>query len=61
MAHSGSGRPLLADRRVLLGGGVPHIENRVFLEEPMEVSFCRALSRVVCWSTVMPVKTRPLW
>jgi hypothetical protein len=37
------------------------MEKRGFLEELVEVSFCRALSRVVCWSTVMPVKARPLW
>lgn len=60
-AHTGSSRPLLVARRVLQGGRMPHMENRVFLEEALEVSFCRALSRVVCWSTVMPVKTRPLW
>lgn len=61
MAHTGPSRPLLVARRVLQGGGMRHMENRVFLEEPLEVSFCRALSKVVCWSTVMPVKTRPLW
>ncbi len=37
------------------------MENRILLEGPLEVSFSRALSRVVCWSAVMPVNARPLW
>jgi len=40
---------------------MPHMENRVFLEDPLEVSFSKTPSKVVCWSTVMPVKARPLW
>lgn len=61
MVRIGSGKPLQTARRVFPGGTMPHMENRVFLEDPLEVSFSKTPSKVVCWSTVMPVKARPLW